>query len=211
MKVDMVSHTPEPEIKIARAAGISHDNDIEDNEDARELIDKLLEWGHYSPMEFSSATFEVEGVSRSFLAQVTRHRLASFMVESMRYTRQGDQWPVIPDSINQVEDEEFQLAVDQHIEGSNWLYDEALKKGVPKEDARFLLPIGSKTRLRMKSNFRHWRDIIKLRASEEAQWEIREFALKVLWKLNYIAPSVFNDLTKEKKELSFDVMMGEIE
>lgn len=203
MYVQLINYTQHPELAIARAGGVSHDNDftdyVEDElaggelKDARDLVAKFIEWDHETPLEFADATFKVSDVSRSFLAQVTRHRLASFMVESMRYVEQADQWPIIPDSIGEIDDKEFQLEVDNLVETSHWLYDQCVSRGVPKEDARFLLPIGSRTKLYMKANFREWRHIIDLRASAGAQWEIRDFAQRVLTKLHNIAPSAFQD------------------
>jgi len=195
MKVELVNVTKEPEASIARAARISHqasgrDEEYSEAED-RELIRKLRDWGHWSPFEFASATFYVEGVSRSCLAQLTRHRLASFMVRSMRYVKQKPEEVVIPDSVAEAGlAEKYRKKYAELHE----LYQKSVEAGVPKEDARFLLPIGSKTSLYLKTNFREFRHIIELRGSEEAQWEIRGLAGGFHEKLGEIAPSVFEDL-----------------
>ena len=47
----------------------------------------LTQIGHESPIEHASFTFAIEGVSRSLLAQITRHRLASYSVQSQRYVK----------------------------------------------------------------------------------------------------------------------------
>ena len=198
MKVELVNHSPDPEMSIATAGGVSHDNDVQTVEEARKLIKKLKGWGHFSPFEFAWAQFKISDVSRSFLAQITRHRLASYMVESMRYVKQGNQWPVIPDSWEAIDDEEVQLAIDQAIEHINYVYDLLLEHGVPKEDARFILPIGSKTKMYMAANFREFRHIFDLRDDEAAQWEIKEVAHEMLEKLYNIAPSVFEDFITNK-------------
>lgn len=195
MKVELVNSTEKPERSIARAARISHQtpgkDEVYSESEDRELIRKLRDWGHWSPFEFASATFYVEGVSRSCLAQLTRHRLASFMVRSMRYVKQKPEEVVIPDSV-----EEAGLADEyrEKYEELHELYQKSVEEGVPKEDARFLLPIGSKTSLYLKTNFREFRHIINLRGSKEAQWEIRELARRLHDKLEEIAPSVFEDL-----------------
>ncbi len=44
-------------------------------------------------------TFRIEGISRVTLAQLTRHRLASFSVQSQRYVKMNDWKAVIPDTI----------------------------------------------------------------------------------------------------------------
>ncbi|MBS3791935.1 FAD-dependent thymidylate synthase [Candidatus Bipolaricaulota bacterium] len=198
MKIELLRHTEKPESMIAQAARISHqttgnEKDYSPEED-RELIRKLRSWGHWSPFEFASATFYVEGISRSCLAQLTRHRLASFMVRSMRYVKQNQEEVVIPQSVKEAGlDEEYR----EGITKSHDLYQKALDAGVPKEDARFLLPIGSKTSLYLKTNFREFRHIIELRGGEEAQWEIRELAEGFLARLSEMAPAVFEDLRKD--------------
>ncbi|MBS3786890.1 FAD-dependent thymidylate synthase [Candidatus Bipolaricaulota bacterium] len=199
MKIEMIRHTERPESMIAQAARISHrspgDEKDYSTEEDRELIRKLRNWGHWSPFEFASATFYVEGVSRSCLAQLTRHRLASFMVRSMRYVKQNQEEVVIPQSVKEADlTEEYK----EGITKSHDLYQKALEAGVPKEDARFLLPIGSKTSLYLKTNFREFRHIIELRGSKEAQWEIRNLAEEFLALLSEVAPTVFEDLTEDR-------------
>lgn len=195
MKVELINSTEKPEASIARAARISHqasgrNEEYSESED-RELIRKLRDWGHWSPFEFASATFYVEGVSRSCLAQLTRHRLTSFMVRSMRYVKQKSEEVVIPDSVAE------EGLADEYREKFAELFDlyrKSIENGVPKEDARFLLPIGSKTSLYLKANFREFRHIIDLRGSQDAQWEIRKLADIIHEKLEGIAPIVFEDL-----------------
>jgi thymidylate synthase (FAD) len=195
MKIEMVRSTENPESMIAQAARISHksqggEEDYSGGED-RKLIRKLRSWGHWSPFEFASATFYVEGISRSCLAQLTRHRLVSFMVRSMRYVKQDPEEVVIPESVEEADlSEEYK----DQIEVNHELYQKSLDAGVPKEDARFLLPIGSKTSLYLKTNFREYRHIIELRGSKEAQWEIRQLAKGFLEELSEKAPAVFEDL-----------------
>lgn len=190
MKVSLVRCTDEPEQMIARAARISHMASSEGKEDDRDLIRRLRNWGHWSPFEFVSATFFIEEVSRSCLAQLTRHRLGSFMVRSMRYVKQEPDEVVVPNSVQEADySQEFKKQVVSNYES----YQEMLDAGVPKEDARFILPIGSKTSLYFKTNFREYRHIIDIRDTEAAQWEIRQLAEEFLEQLSEIAPSVFED------------------
>ncbi|MFP4136280.1 MAG: FAD-dependent thymidylate synthase [Candidatus Acetothermia bacterium] len=200
MRTELIEVTEDPEASIARAARISHqasglDENYSNKED-RELIRKLRDWGHWSPFEFASATFYIEGVSRSCLAQLTRHRLASFMVRSMRYVKQQPEEVVIPETVMEAGlADEYREKFSEIYE----LYQKSIDADVPKEDARFLLPIGSKTSLYFKSNFREFRHIIDLRGSEEAQWEIRELAERFLGELIEIAPAVFEDLETDSR------------
>ena len=92
MKVTLLSHTPDPERLVACAAKLCYSSsDIGSlregltDEAVTKFVNMLAEMGHESPIEHMSFTFGIEGVSRSLLAQLTRHRMASFSVQSQRY------------------------------------------------------------------------------------------------------------------------------
>jgi len=92
LHVELLSYTMEPEVNIAFGAKLCYSKmDIGElkgnivNNDQEEFINKLRDIGHMSPLEHSSFTFGIEGVSRALLAQLTRHRIASFSVKSQRY------------------------------------------------------------------------------------------------------------------------------
>ena len=91
-KVNLIRYTADPEATVALAAKLCYSNreldDLTENilaKDNSEFIGRLIEMSHESPMEHASFTFSVEGVSRALLAQITRHRIASFSVRSQRY------------------------------------------------------------------------------------------------------------------------------
>ncbi len=60
--------------------------------------------------------------------------------------------------------------------GQEQLYQEALKRGVPKELARVHLPVGRYSRMRASANLRNWLGFLTLRADKAAQYEIRQYA-----------------------------------
>ena len=94
LNVALLQYTPAPADTIARAGRLCYSgSEIASLHDksrgtADEFVDKLLNLGHLSPIEHASFTFGVEGVSRALLAQITRHRIASFSVQSQRYVKQ---------------------------------------------------------------------------------------------------------------------------
>jgi thymidylate synthase (FAD) len=191
VKVELLHITPDPEALIARCARVSHRSESKSSLDAdQELIRKLISWGHESVLEFASATFLVEGMSRAAANQLTRHRLASFVQESQRFVNVRDRGLVRPPSFTPAQ---WEKAMSLHRKTLE-LYEKLIEEGVPKEDARYILPIGTETRLVVSANFREWRHIIRLRGSPAAQWEIRLFARKVLEVLKEHAPTVFGDL-----------------
>ena len=106
MKVTLIEHTPQPEKLIAASAKLCYSEssceDIMeglDEEKTQSFVKMLAELGHESPIEHVSFTFAIEGVSRSLLAQITRHRHASFSVQSQRYVRQDNFIYITPPAI----------------------------------------------------------------------------------------------------------------
>lgn len=107
MNVTLLSYTQDPEKVVAAAAKLCYSNSsatklFEDltDESAKKFIYKLSKMGHQSPLEHASFSFAIEGVSRSLLAQITRHRIASFSVQSQRYVDMSDKFdPITPTDI----------------------------------------------------------------------------------------------------------------
>jgi thymidylate synthase (FAD) len=134
-------------------------------------------------------TLEME-TSRAIAAQLLRHRSFVFQEFSQRYQVATDFCTVearLQDSKNrqnslQTDDEElaawFMDAQDNVQTVGRMLYEEALAKGIAKEQARFLLPLSTKTRLYMTGNIRSWIHYIQLRSGIETQKEHRELALE---------------------------------
>ncbi len=106
MTVRLIAHTPEPEKVVAAAAKLCYSDahitdllDGLDEEKTAKFLTMLSDLGHASPIEHASFTFAIEGVSRTLLAQITRHRIASFSVQSQRYVRLDDFRYVTPPEI----------------------------------------------------------------------------------------------------------------
>lgn len=191
MRIELLSITSNAEALISRCARVSHRSEaLCSPENDAKLVRRLIELGHESVLEFAHATFLIEGISRACAAQLTRHRLASFVQESQRYVDVRGQALVRPPSFSE---EDWERAAELYSHAVA-LYGDLLARGVPKEDARFVLPIGAETRLVVAANFREWRHILRLRLARSAQWEIRELARRVLAILVEHAPSVFEDL-----------------
>ncbi|WP_273837728.1 FAD-dependent thymidylate synthase [Halococcus sp. PRR34] len=175
---------------------------IEDKK--RTLIGRLLDHGHFGPFEHPQATFAIEGVSRSCMAQLTRHRHVSFDVQSMRYVAFDEVDPedvrdgamvVTPPSATDPDwvgrnqrgggvDEEtiekreavFRESVTNSVES----YQELLDLGMAPEDARFVLPIGTEVNIVMSMNVRMLMHVADMRAAADSQWEIRHLTEDVL-------------------------------
>lgn len=148
-----------------------------------------MENGHESVAEHATFSFLIEGISRVTLAQLTRHRLASFSVQSQRYCG-ADLELVIPETIIQAGALKEVQKLAEHV---NIVYDHLLSKGVPQEDARYFTLQAGKTRLVMTMNIRELRHFFALRTCSRAQWEIRQMATEMMRMCKDAAPELFFD------------------
>jgi thymidylate synthase (FAD) len=163
--------------------------------DAGRFLRARIREGHESIVEHASATFEISGISRACSHQLVRHRIASFSQESQRYVdMSGPEW-VLPPA---VEENPEARAVWERFAGEVQAAYRALRElGVRKEDARFVLPNGTATRIVVTMNFRELLHLFRLRISPEAQWEIRDVCVRMLELVYPLAPGVFGDLREE--------------
>jgi len=145
---------------------------------------------HLSCLRHAKATFYIYGISRVCHSQLIRHGLAAFSVESQRSVEPAGF--VHPQTI---EDSEFRVRYDALLQHARVLYGDMVEGGIPREDARYGLPLSTETFVVASANFEHLRWLIQIRAlNPHAQWEIREMCLKMLDILKEEAPHIFGDL-----------------
>lgn len=221
MKVTLITHTPEPEKIIACAAKLCYAkttaSELYDGlteENSRDFVLKLAALGHESPIEHVSFTFGIEGVSRALLAQITRHRIASFSVQSQRYVKKDKLQYIMPPEIEENEEAKalFIKTMDDDLKAYNELADILSKKHYETfvsegkdektarnmaekkaiEDARFVLPNACDTQMIMTMNARSLLNFFKHRCCNRAQWEIKALADEMLKIVCEIAPTLFS-------------------
>lgn len=169
-----------------------------DEKSMEKFISGVISSGHLSTIEHISYTFMIEGVSRAFLAQITRHRLASFSVQSQRYVRLNDKknWYIIPPEIDCREDckELFVRQMNSAVDTYNALCDKLIEAGrteeQAQEDARFVLPNATETKLVVTMNARELLHFFNLRCCNRAQWEIRDVANQMLALVKEVTPEL---------------------
>lgn len=159
--------------------------------DHEKALASAMRSGHESVLEHAAFTFRVEGVSRALLAQVTRHRLASFSVRSQRYIDMADMPVVIPESIEA--DPDLLDGYMDIVEDIREFYHRAVDAGVPKEDARYITPQAAVTGFVVTMNARELRHMFRMRCCNRAQWEIRQMADQMLRLVKKKAPALFED------------------
>jgi thymidylate synthase (FAD) len=162
------------------------------DEKTAEMIRKFVNRGHFGVLEHSNFTFAVEGISRSCMAQITRHRHVSFDVQSMRYVNVEDADTVRPDTFDDTD-----VSMDIEADYAFSTYKHLLDQDVPKEDARMVLPIGTKVNLTMTMNLRTLAHIQNLRAKANSQWEIRKLTNKIIDEAKKCAPITIECIEKQ--------------
>ena len=183
MKVILLSNTLDGATLCGQAAAIC----TASGNPAKSLRAALAS-GHESVLEHVSFTFRIESLSRAALAQLTRHRLASFDVESQRYVKLEDVRMVMPDSIAR---SAFLNETVECLSSSMDLYKRMVEEGIPPEDARYVTPQAVVTNLLLTMNARELRHFFRLRCCNRAQWEIRGVADAMLAICKKVVPELF--------------------
>ncbi|OGP77517.1 MAG: FAD-dependent thymidylate synthase [Deltaproteobacteria bacterium RBG_16_64_85] len=199
MIVVLLQCTPEPERLVALAARLCTSPaaiaDLQEDvsrKDVRRLVRRVLSMGHASVLEHVVFTYGVEGISRATSHQLVRHRIASYSQQSQRYVAATFGY-VTPKTIGDGQGRKRALAgqFEKHMEESARLYTEMLSAGIPPEDARFVLPNATETKILITMNARELHHFFALRLCRRAQWEIREMARRMLTLANEKAPLLF--------------------
>ena len=208
MKIKLLSATPQPERLVYLCArqsrypeGIAKIPKSEISApQIKRLILQLLAWGHFGPFEHPHFTFSIWEVSRAFTHQLVRHRMATYDQQSLRYldkTKTGPYKIVIPETIRPELKGEF---LDFGAKAFSF-YGKLIKKGIPPEDARFVLPIGTETAITMTMNARSIMHFLLMRLDKSAQWEIRECAEEILKIMKKQMPITFGWFEKNWQKM----------
>ena len=201
----LVSITPDAEKQIVYMARVSNPSNQSNLETAPRLIKYLIKHKHWSPFEMASMQVEIE-TTRAVAAQVLRHRSFSFQEFSQRYSSVDQLGTVgLPhlrsqdlknkqashDDLDQSEVDLMNKQIQQLYHQTFDYYEFLLSKGVAKECARSILPLGTPTRLYMSGTIRSWIHYIQIRAGVETQLEHRLIAEAVKDIFEQQLPSVY--------------------
>lgn len=146
--------------------------------------------GHMSVWEHISFVFEVEGVSRAMLAQITRHRHHSFSVRSQRYCNESNFDYVVPNEIEKWEDAHGCWEFYGAMSYAKVAYANLVDEGIKPEDARAVLPNACETKFVISANARAWIESSNLRLCARAQGEIRQFYKMICKEIEKVCPEV---------------------
>ncbi|NOY64158.1 MAG: FAD-dependent thymidylate synthase [Nitrospirae bacterium] len=205
LKVILLKYTPGPEETVAMAARLCYSPaQIEQlrerikAKDQRSFVKRLMKMGHMSPIEHASFTFAIEGISRACSHQLVRHRLASYSQQSQRYVSEESGFDyIIPPSIR--EDKELKRYFERFMASAQKAYNHIVRKlnergltgEAANQDARFVLPNASETKIMVTMNARELLHFFRQRCCLRAQWEIRAMAEEMLRLVKEVAPVIF--------------------
>ena len=203
MKVTLLNVTPNAENHIVEVARVSSSRkNKKDKPDG--LLRYLVQHKHWSPFEHGHATFEIE-TSKAIGIQLIRHRSFAFQEFSQRYqdvnhlgdifeplelreqcedNRQSSTKVINPDLIRQfngggAKTYPAKLVIDRYFESAHTLYNDLLKAGVAREQARMVLPLNTTTKIHMTGSIRSWIHFLELRDDNHAQKEIQLVAQEI--------------------------------
>lgn len=168
------------EALLSQIAGLSH------NSEKGPSVAKLLEWEHTSPLEFAGMIFKIKAplfVNR----QLFRHRTFSYLEQSGRYNKMQPEFYVPND------DAEIMATYSATYEE----YLDLLKRGIPKEQARAILPLGMYSTFYVKMDLRNMLNFFELRLDSHAQKEIQEYAYAILNFAREYFPSIGEYITEK--------------
>ena len=203
MRVELIRHTDDPDAAVALAARLCYAKADFDTlaqrvaaRDQAAFVRGVMDSGHLSTVEHASFTFAVEGVSRALLAQITRHRIASFSVQSQRYVSMEKGFDyVVPPAVEALGERALDRYREQMEQMHSWYVAWQQELGGAgegaNEDARFVLPNACATRMLVTMNARELLHFFSLRCCMRAQWEIRELAWEMLRQAQGVAPALF--------------------
>jgi len=189
VKVELISCTPDPEAHIGEQASECYDSKT-DRESCLRRAAHCVESGHLATLRFAYATFHISGISRVCSHQLVRVAHAGILQRSQRYVKETRVEYVVPPALVGMP-AHLRTAWVQVQADAERIYLDCIEAGMKKEDARYILPQGCTTSLRITGNFQMWRDLLGNRTTKHAQWEVRDVALEIQRLLAERAPRVF--------------------
>ncbi len=177
---------------VVQAARVSVGQGLKTPEKDKRLINYLMKHEHGTPFEHAVFKFHVKApifVAREWF----RHRMASYNEISQRYVEVRDEF-YVPSHLrkpvrgNKQASEPFRFPDERELIGrieeayrrAYETYRDLLNRGVARELARVVLPLGIYTQFYWTVNSRSLMNFLRLREAPDAQWEIRQYARVIL-------------------------------
>lgn len=189
MRVELIHITPDPEAHIGAQAAECYDSKT-DRESCLRRAGHCVDSGHLATLRFAYATFRISGISRACSHQLVRVAHAGILQRSQRYVKESRVEYIDPPSLEALPPH-LRTAWASVQANAEAVYLNAIDSGMGKGDARYILPQGCTTGLRITGNFQMWTDLLANRTDKAAQWEVRDVANEIKRLLAQHAPRVF--------------------
>lgn len=166
--------------------------------------------GHTSGSRTTYFIFEITGISRACTAQLNRHSIGTVVNEqSMRYVNFSNKDIKVPPSIHQdyytrkLFTQTSELCKSTYLSLVNSLQKLGRTHEQAKEDARYILPMGTETEGCWAFDIEALEHFCNVRLCERAQWEIREVARQMKKEVIKVQPSLERKLVPNCKKLGY--------
>ena len=175
------------------------------------FVRSLIKRGHCSPVEFGTAMFEIE-TSRDVMAELTRHRLASFAIESQRYVNEcvdeggirfikplfyvprNHEFTEADYSDGTYKNWRISMSWEDHMQRAESTYNYLINiEGAKNQDARKVLPNSTACKIMMSVNLRELLHIYALRSSPAAYPEMREMIRLLKIEVDRVLPGFLSE------------------
>ncbi len=197
MEVKLISYPQETELiaNIAAMICYSGEKDFDTiqskaKEKPETYLQNIIKCGHLSILEHNIFVFYLSGVSRALTHQLVRKRIASYSQQSQRYVDVSEVPYITPSSIKK---SPLVKKYEEITKNLFIFYKEMVDSGIPKEDARYILPNSTTSQLVVSMNAHALIEFFSRRCCVRAQSEIRTLAFKMLDEVKKIAPTLFKN------------------
>ena len=161
------------------------------------LVRNIIKSGHTSVLEHASFTFDII-TDRGVLAELTRHRMAGYSVESTRYCNYGGKEITFIEPITIKDNEKlYELWRNQCIT-SEMAYKQMKNFGAKSQEARQVLNNSLKCEIRMTVNIRSLRNVFSLRCAQGAHPHIKQIFIPLLLWMQDKYGVLFEDITYDQ-------------
>lgn len=188
--------------KIERACRTCYRSEGSISEDSyKNLLKNCINRGHESVLEHEKVTIRMYcdiGVYKD----LTRHRFASFSIESTRYCsydkdKYGNEIKCINPSY--IEDKEIYAEWKKSMEDMEKHYMKMKELGASTDMCRLALPHSTAAEVTMTADIREWKHILELRTSNKAHPAIRQLLIPLLKYFQQEMPEIFLNVDYDKE------------
>lgn len=165
-------------------------------ESYKNLLTNCLNRGHESVLEHEKITVRIYSDIGTY-KDLTRHRFASFSVESTRYCsynkdKYGNEIAVVNPVY--MEDKEVFETWKKAIEDMEKAYMKMKELGASTDMCREILPHSTAAEYTMTANIREWKHILELRTTNHVHPAIRQVLIPLLLLFKEQMPEIFGDI-----------------